>query len=124
MKYKGIEIEEITLQIADHNKEINGEKGYDYFCNLLEDVLEDEAYLEEVDSDITSIRFEKEPTLETLEYIIKFYDKYIRGNKRILDCGCVELGLDLDEFITDEDGDTYNFVEIKIDNLNIEDISN
>lgn len=124
MKYKGIEIEEITLQIADHNEEINGEKGYDYFCNLLEDVLEDEAYLEEVDSDITSIRFEKEPTLETLEYIIKFYDKYIRGNKRILDCGRVELGLDLDEFITDEDGDTYNFVEIKIDNLNIEDISN
>lgn len=124
MKYKGIEIEEITLQIADHNEEINGEKGYDYFCNLLEDVLEDEAYLEEVDSDITSIRFEKEPTLETLEYIIKFYDKYIRGNKRILDCGSVELGLDLDEFITDEDGDTYNFVEIKIDNLNIEDISN
>ncbi|MFH0334597.1 spore photoproduct [Clostridium perfringens] len=123
MKYKGIKIEEISLQISDYKEEINGESGYDYFCEQLEDVLEEDAYLEEIDSDITSIRFEKDTSKETLEYIIKFYDKYIRDNKKILDHCCVELGLDLDEFITDEDGDTYNFAEIKIDNLNIKDIS-
>ncbi len=123
MKYKGIKIEEISLQISDYKEEINGESGYDYFCEQLEDVLEEDAYLEEIDSDIISIRFEKDTSKETLEYIIKFYDKYIGDNKKILDHCCVELGLDLDEFITDEDGDTYNFAEIKIDNLNIKDIS-
>lgn len=121
MKFKGITIDEIGLEISEYKEEINGEEAYEYFCELLEGNLEGNAYLDEVDEDIILLRFERETNKETLNYVIDFYNKYIKNNKKILDNCNVKLAIYLDDFVNGE----YNFevIEIVDNKINLIDIA-
>ncbi|ENY99479.1 hypothetical protein HMPREF1092_03220 [Clostridium thermobutyricum] len=109
LKFKGIKIEEIGLEISEYKEEINGEEAYDYFYEILKNKLNGNAYLDEVTDSAIQIRFEREANKETLDYIIDFYNKYIKNNKKILDNCNVKLTISLEEYLGD-----YNFYDFTI----------
>ncbi|WP_195972418.1 hypothetical protein [Clostridium thermobutyricum] len=74
MKFKGIKIDEIGLEISKYKEEINGEEAYDYFCEILENTLNRNAYLDEVTDSAIQIRFERDSNKETLDSNIEFND--------------------------------------------------
>lgn len=119
MKFRGIEVDEICLELSGYKEEIQEEEAYDYFYEQLEDKLEGDAYLDEVDDGITLVRFERDTDRETLDYVIDFYNKHIRDNDDILDHCKVELEVDLEDFITDEDGDQINAITLQIEKLDL-----
>ncbi|MFH5911227.1 spore photoproduct [Clostridium perfringens] len=112
MKYKNINVDEILIEFQNCLKVINDEEiAFDYFSNLIEDKLEDDAYIDFVSDDIIQIRFEKETNKSTFKYVVDFYKKYIEDNKNVTNFCNVKLVLELEDFLINEYGESYNSEE-------------
>lgn len=112
LKYKNINVDEILIEFQNCLKVINDEeKAFDYFSNLIEDKLEDDAYIDFVSDDIIQIRFEKETNKSTFKYVVDFYKKYIEDNKNVTNFCNVKLVLELEDFLINEYGESYNSEE-------------
>lgn len=70
-----------------------------------------------VSDDIIQIRFEKETNKRTFKYVVDFYKKYIEYNKSITNYCDVKLGLELEDFLINENGKSYNSEEFTFDEI-------
>lgn len=112
MKYKNIKVEEVLIEFQNYLKVIKDEeRAFDYFSNLIEDKLEDDAYIDFVSDDIIQIRFERETNKITFKYVVDFYKKYIEYNKNITNFCDVKIVLELEDFLINEYGERYNSEE-------------
>ncbi|VTQ55781.1 spore photoproduct [Clostridium perfringens] len=116
MKYKNIEVEEVLIEFQNCLKGIKDE-AFDYFADLIEDKLEDDAYIDFVSDDIIQIRFERETNKSTFKYVVDFYKKYIEYNYKITNFCDVRLLLVLEDFLINENGESYNSEEFTFDEL-------
>ncbi|MCX0357574.1 spore photoproduct [Clostridium perfringens] len=118
MKYKKIEVEEVLIEFQNCLKVIKDEdEAFDYFADLIEDKLEDDAYIYFVSDDIIQIRFERETNKSTFKYVVDFYKKYIEYNSKITNFCDVRLVLVLEDFLINENGESYNSEEFTFDEL-------
>ncbi len=118
MKYKNINVDEVLIEFQNCLKVINDEElAFDYFSNLIEDKLEDDAYIDFVSDDIIQIRFERETNKRTFTYVVDFYKKYIEYNKSITNYCDVKLVLELEDFLINENGKSYNSEEFTFNEL-------
>ncbi|MDM0935311.1 spore photoproduct [Clostridium perfringens] len=118
MKYKKIEVEEVLIEFQNCLKVIKDEdEAFDYFADLIEDKLEDDAYIYFVSDDIIQIRFERETNKSTFKYVVDFYKKYIEYNSKITNFCDVRLVLVLEDFLMNENGESYNSEEFTFDEL-------
>ncbi|MCX0374512.1 spore photoproduct [Clostridium perfringens] len=118
MKYKNIEVEEVLIEFQNCLKGIKDEdEAFDYFADLIEDKLEDDAYIDFVSDDIIQIRFERETNKSTFKYVVDFYKKYIEYNYKITNFCDVRLLLVLEDFLINENGESYNSEEFTFDEL-------
>lgn len=118
MKYKNIKVEEVLIEFQNYLKIFkDDEKAFDYFADLIEDKLEDDAYIDFVSNDIIQIRFEKETNKGTFKYVVDFYKKYIEYNKNITNFCDVKFILELEDFLISENGKSYNSEEFTFDEL-------
>ncbi|SQC08227.1 Uncharacterised protein [Clostridium perfringens] len=118
MKYKNIEVEEVLIEFQNCLKVIKDEdEAFDYFADLIEDKLEDDAYIDFVSDDIIQIRFERETNKSTFKYVVDFYKKYIEYNYKITNFCDVRLVLVLEDFLINENGESYNSEEFTFDEL-------
>ncbi|WP_283703161.1 spore photoproduct [Clostridium perfringens] len=118
MKYKNIEVEEVLIEFQNCLKVIKDEdEAFDYFADLIEDKLEDDEYIDFVSDDIIQIRFERETNKSTFKYVVDFYKKYIEYNSKITNFCNVRLVLVLEDFLINENGESYNSEEFTFDEL-------
>ncbi|HFD2048861.1 TPA: spore photoproduct [Clostridium perfringens] len=118
MKYKNINVDEVLIEFQNCLKVIKDEdEAFDYFSNLIEDKLEDDAYIDFVSDDIIQIRFERETNKSTFKYVVDFYKKYIEYNKSITNYCDVKLVLELEDFLINENGKSYNSEEFTFDEI-------
>ncbi|SQB58070.1 spore photoproduct [Clostridium perfringens] len=118
MKYRNIEVEEVLIEFQNCLKVIKDEdKAFDYFADLIEDKLEDDAYIDFVSDDIIQIRFEREINKSTFKYVVDFYKKYIEYNSKITNFCDVKFVLMLEDFLINENGESYNSEEFTFDEL-------
>ncbi|EDT14330.1 hypothetical protein [Clostridium perfringens] len=118
MKYKNINVDEVLIEFQNCLKVIKDEdEAFDYFSNLIEDKLEDDAYIDFVSDDIIQIRFERETNENTFKYVVDFYKKYIEYNKSITNYCDVKLVLELEDFLINENGKSYNSEEFTFDEI-------
>lgn len=118
MKYKKIEVEKVLIEFQNCLKVIKDEdEAFDYFADLIEDKLEDDAYIYFVSDDIIQIRFERETNKSTFKYVVDFYKKYIEYNSKITNFCDVRLVLVLEDFLINENGESYNSEEFTFDEL-------
>ncbi|MCX0355629.1 hypothetical protein LI064_14000, partial [Clostridium perfringens] len=114
--YKNINVDEVLIEFQNCLKVIKDE-AFDYFADLIEDKLEDDAYIDFVSDDIIQIRFERETNKSTFKYVVDFYKKYIQYNKNITNFCDVKLVLELEDFLINENGKSYNSEEFTFDEL-------
>lgn len=118
MKYKNINVDEVLIEFQNCLKVIKDEdEAFDYFSNLIEDKVEDDAYIDFVSDDIIQIRFERETNENTFKYVVDFYKKYIEYNKSITNYCDVKLVLELEDFLINENGKSYNSEEFTFDEI-------
>lgn len=118
MKYKNINVDEVLIEFQNCLKVIKDEDdAFDYFADLIEDKLEDDAYMDFVSDDIIQIRFERETNKSTFKYVVNFYKKYIQHNKNITNYCDVKFTLELEDFLINENGKSYNSEEFTFDEL-------
>ncbi|MGU8438671.1 spore photoproduct [Clostridium perfringens] len=118
MKYKNINVDEVLIEFQNCLKVIkNEDEAFDYFSDLIEDRLDDNAYIDFVSDDIIQIRFERETNKSTFKYVVDFYKKYIEHNKSITNYCDVKLVLELEDFLINENGKGYNSEEFTFDKI-------
>ncbi|HHD2783170.1 TPA: spore photoproduct [Clostridium perfringens] len=118
MKYKNINVDEVLIEFQNCLKVIRDEDvAFDYFADLIEDKLEDDAYIDFVSDDIIQIRFERETNKSTFKYVVDFYKKYIKDNKNITNFCDVKFTLELEDFLINEYDESYNSEEFTFDEL-------
>lgn len=118
MKYKNINVDEVLIEFQNCLKVINDkDEAFDYFADLIEDKLEDDAYIDFVSDDIIQIRFERETNKSTFKYVVDFYKKYIEYNESITNFCDIKFILKLEDFLINENGKSYNSEEFTFDEL-------
>lgn len=118
MRYKNIKVEEVLIEFQNCLKVITDEEeAFDCFADLIEDKLEDDAYIDYVSDDIIQIRFERETNKSTFKYVVDFYKNYIEYNSKITSFCDVKFILVLEDFLTNENGKSYNSEEFTFDEL-------
>ncbi|MDZ4994421.1 spore photoproduct [Clostridium perfringens] len=118
MKYKNINVDEVLIEFQNCLKVIkDDDEAFDYFSDLIEDELEDDAYIDFVSDDIIQIRFERETNESTFKYIVDFYKNYIEYNSKITNFCDVKFTLELEDFLINENGESYNSEEFTFDEL-------
>ena len=112
IKYKGNEIDEITIDITDFEKiEEQKECSYDEY---IEDIFEGAnitgfGYIDYPDDGLIRIRFEMDTNIDTLKHIINFYQLI-----KSLIKGTITLGIDYESFVGDYNSENISFEDINL----------